>query len=226
MAGNASKVGICGHKYQGEVEGSLTCYQCGEVIQERFCSEEFPLPPPQANFHDFPQTPFNEIIYEIKERGLISPEVFLKCEREVCEMRKISKRLPQNYEMYTVLKCARELEYPLLTSEICQYFQVAPSILTKFEKQFGIIKPLHAVNYLHRVCDCLKIPFSTQTKIKKTFLFISEQILCKNNILIGVCILLHCKFICVKDISEIIYSPKNVLYKWVKKVRELSQKHM
>jgi len=226
MAESLPKIGECGHTYQGEVDGALTCYKCGEVLQDRYCSGEIP-PPPNREFEDnFSLTPFNEIIYDLKERGLISPEVLFSCERMIEKMKTTTKRLPQNYEIYVVLKCAREIDYPLLTIEICEYFQVQPSFLSRFEKQFGDIKPLHAINYLHRVCDCLKIPFKLQKKIKSSFLFASEVVLSKNNILIGACILYHCDFISVKDLSVIVFSPKNVLYKWAKKVRELCQKHM
>ena len=171
MGGGSDENKKCEHKYSGEIEGFLTCFQCGVVLEKMiFESMDRILPSSPKSKINF------GVLHELLERGMINHEILRETKILVtawCEEKKPYKKY---HIIYGVFKTARANDYPLCLKELCAFFGEKNNVITKMEKVFGEVKNINPVNLINRVCGLLKIPFPIQKKIESKFSHLQKVI--------------------------------------------------
>lgn len=200
MEGGANDDKKCEHKYSGEIEGFLTCFHCGLALQENvFEAQEI-----SNHLYSSPKYKINfNVLYELLERGLINKEILEETKILVTNWYNEKKPYKKYQIIYGVFRTAREKDYPLSLREVCDFFGIKVTVMSKMEKIFGEVKNINPLNLINRYCGFFKIPMSTQKKIISKFLHLQKVIYVQDIYLCALCFKIYLPDIDVKSLAYV-----------------------
>lgn len=152
----------CRHANQAEIEGCLTCIECGLVMSENVYEQSFES---STNNTLYKNTPNLELLREIYHKNFISRELLDLCTTYINKWRLENIPYSKYHVSYAIYYCSGIINFPISLSEISKLFQLSPKKICSLEKYIPSQKLVSSQSFVAKYCAMLKIPFTQEKEL-------------------------------------------------------------
>ena len=205
----------CEHENQAEVEGYLTCIDCGHVVSESvfecdtqsitFLKSEEPL-----------DNSALDLLNEIYHKDIISKELLDLCILHIKKWSKEKLPLRKYHTCFAIYYCSRMIDFPISLCEISKLFQIPPKKICLLEKFVPRLKQLSPHSFLSKYCAMLKISFHEERKMRELCEIIDRNLNIQPSIAAAVLISIIDGKYSISQISNVSLVTIQTIRKWRK----------
>lgn len=200
----------CMHLENGEVEGYLTCFLCGSVLEYQTFENTHSLnclKTHSSNLHSD-----SHMLEEIYYKNIISYELFNQCNYYVMKWKKADVPLRKYHVPFSIYYCSRKINFPISLREISELFKISVKEICMLEKYLDFDCDVSFNSYLNKYASILGVSFQEQEKIKKQFSPMCKNFNCSINIFCAAVLFIHTSDL--DSIANVTKITKFTIKKW------------